>query len=78
VRWFVLCLLGLCAVSCGEEPLEFVCETDKQCDAEGDGLCADPWCSYPDEGCDSGYRYSTDAEPAVAEMCVSASDLRRE
>ena len=78
MRWFVLCVLGLTVASCAEDTLEFVCESDKQCDEDGEGLCAREWCSYPDDACESGYRYSADAEAAVAEKCVSQSDLAPE
>ena len=78
MRRFALCLLGLVLASCGEETFEFVCETDKQCDEDGEGLCARQWCSYADDGCESGYRYSADADPSVAEQCVSAADLAPE
>lgn len=78
MRWFVLCLLGFSAVSCGEKTFEFVCESDQQCDEDGEGLCARQWCSYPDDGCESGYRYSADADASVAEKCVPQSDLAPE
>ncbi len=64
--------------SCAEDTFEFVCETDKQCDDGGDGLCAVQWCAYPDGGCDSGYRYAADADASVAEECVPQADLAPE
>ncbi|MEM6292447.1 MAG: hypothetical protein AAGA54_14325 [Myxococcota bacterium] len=62
-------------LGCADEPLEFVCESDKQCEQSDEGLCVRQWCSYPDEGCDSGYRYTADADPDVAETCVPQADL---
>lgn len=77
VRVIVL-LLGLCLGACADETFEFVCETDQQCDAEGEGLCVQQWCSYADSGCDSGYRYSADSDPSVAEQCVPESAVAPE
>ncbi len=75
VRRFALFLLAVSVTSCAEDTFEFVCETDKQCDEDGEGLCVRQWCSYPDDGCESGYRYSAEADTTVAEACVPATDL---
>ncbi len=75
VRRFALVVLALSVVSCAEDTFEFICQSNKQCDEDGEGRCALQWCSYPDDGCDSGYRYSADADASVAEQCVLPSDL---
>ncbi len=78
MRVLALCLLGLGLFGCAAETFEFVCESDTQCDEGGEGLCVRQWCSYPDGGCESGYRYAADAAASVAEQCVPASDLMAE
>ncbi len=50
---------------------EFACEENAQCSRLADGVCqADGFCSYPDDGCESGQRYSGFAGP-VAGTCVT-------
>ena len=71
-------LLGVLLGGCAEETFEFVCQTDMQCDEDGEGLCVQEWCSYPDTGCASGYRFSADADPSVAEECVPESAVAPE
>ncbi len=75
VRRLALYLLAISVASCAEDTIEFVCQTDMQCDEDGEGLCVSQWCSYPDDGCESGYRYSADADSMLAEECVRPSDL---
>ncbi|MCR9162797.1 MAG: hypothetical protein ACE37F_02480 [Nannocystaceae bacterium] len=71
-------LLGVLLGGCAEETFEFVCQTNLQCDEGGEGLCVEQWCSYPDTGCASGYRFSADADASVAEQCVPESAVPAE
>ncbi len=77
VRLTVL-LIGVLLVGCAEETFEFVCQSSVQCDEDGEGVCVEKWCSYPDSGCASGYRFSADADASVAEECVPESALAGE
>lgn len=72
---------GLLAVSmasaswgCGANA--FACGDDSQCAGSGvGGLCeASGFCSFPDEGCDSGRRYGDHAEGAFAGACVDLGE----
>lgn len=54
----------------------YACLDDAQCRVDGiDGRCeAQGHCSYPDEGCDSGFRFSQNASGELAGVCVAADD----
>ncbi|MEM9453288.1 MAG: right-handed parallel beta-helix repeat-containing protein [Myxococcota bacterium] len=53
---------------------DFACEQSMQCSRFAEGMCqADGRCSYPDERCPSGQRYSDLAGP-VASTCVPLPD----
>lgn len=53
------------------------CEQDSNCDLNGGGVCTaaptgNKWCAYPEPGCRSGYRYSTQAVgDGVSGACVA-------
>lgn len=58
----------------GRQPV--TCEDDSHCNLFGGGLCAlgsgERWCAYPDQGCDSGYRFGDEGvSDAVQGMCVA-------
>jgi len=52
------------------------CEQSSNCNLSGGGVCTaaptgNSWCAYPDPGCPSGYRYSTQATgDGVSGACV--------
>jgi hypothetical protein len=50
----------------------FACDEDEQCQGAGvEGYCVAPgYCAHPDDGCDSGLRFSRFAAPALAEQCT--------
>jgi hypothetical protein len=63
-----LLLLAICQLSCLPSPA-FLCDGDESCGAGG--LCEpDGYCSFGDDRCESGQRYSAYAGPEVAEQCV--------
>ncbi len=52
----------------------FACQGDEQCTLASEGVCHDQGvCSYPDDVCDSGRRYSSNAG-ALADQCVDETN----
>ena len=71
--YVVLLVAGALALggSCIEsEPFE--CETDAQCNLDGEpGRCQETgYCAYEDEECPSGLRYSLDSPEELAGECT--------
>jgi hypothetical protein len=64
------CSLGLASACIDRAP--FACDEDEECQGAGvEGSCVAPgYCAHPDEGCDSGLRFSRFAAPALAEQCT--------
>src|SRR5687767_10231427 len=48
---------------------DFPCGSDQECG--GDGMCIDDVCSFPDPGCESGYRFAARAG-SDSDQCVDA------
>lgn len=58
-----LALVVIAATSGCEKSHYFQCKDSSSCDLSAGGMCVSGdtgnWCAYPDEDCDSGYRYSS-------------------
>jgi hypothetical protein len=52
----------------------FECTDASQCSRMRDGQCAQGNCTYPDDACASGRRYSDYADPSLAGTCVADGD----
>ena len=59
--------LALAAIGACTSPT-YQCSDDGQCP---EGLCVDASCAFPDETCDSGYRFGQYSVPHLAGRCVS-------
>ena len=68
-------VVGLALTACSAAT-EYPCETNAQCvDAGVVGVCQSPgWCSFPDDGCESGQRYGDLAGSGLAGTCVPVDD----
>jgi hypothetical protein len=68
--------LAVGALTSCEDPEPYECETDAQCNLDGeDGRCQDEgYCSYPDPECESGFRFHDDAPEDLAGTCVAVDE----
>ena len=72
MRWVAYGLLAsLLAAGCST-PI-FVCSSDDSCNRDGGQCEADGFCSFPDNACDSGRRYSEFAGDGLSGTCVDAT-----
>src|SRR5262249_23080812 len=67
-------LVSLSIVGCSSTP-SAQCQSSSVCNLFGQGICAPAedghsWCQYPDVGCPSGYRWSTQAGDGLAGICA--------
>lgn len=56
------------------------CAVDTNCDLGGGGVCTlaptgNQWCTYPDDACDGGYRYTENAGDDLGGDCVEGHTL---
>ncbi|MBK7860788.1 MAG: hypothetical protein IPJ65_19740 [Archangiaceae bacterium] len=67
---FVAVVCGACTA-----PLEFQCDTTQQCASSGQrGRCESTgYCSFADEGCESGFRYGEWATASLRTRCTDAA-----
>jgi hypothetical protein len=74
--WRLLALFVVALASC-KTPGAFVCASDEECTPAGlGGACeSNGFCSFPDEGCDSGRRYASHAGGGLSGACVGDGDL---
>jgi len=66
--------MGWAASACGSSV--FACSSDEQCQGgAGPGMCQpEGYCSFPDDGCDSGQRFGDAAPAGVANVCVALGE----
>jgi hypothetical protein len=66
-------VLGAIALGCSANA--FPCEADADCAGAATGACeASGWCSFPDDGCESGRRYGRWAGDGIGDQCVPIGD----
>ncbi|HET6582563.1 MAG TPA: hypothetical protein VFG69_03930, partial [Nannocystaceae bacterium] len=65
-------IAGAIATASGCSVAPYVCARDEQCTLAGrEGHCEDVgYCSYPDDDCPSGARFSEHAADELADRCV--------
>jgi len=77
-RSLFICLLLLSGACDNRANVQ--CEQSSNCDLGAGGMCqraptGNQWCSYPDSGCPSGYRYSNQATgDGLSGSCVETSE----